>query len=168
MIRIIPWAHRDVIGSVMRLYKKYGSILVRIELKKNLCFRCMSNHFILQLKDELSGVFFFFFLYICQQGNVMLLDCVYLDILSAENQKAVNAVHRCFRWETEGRYRHRLCTAIVHCWFSTEHRTMIIPFWLSTDYLNLFLSLLPIFSNQLLKCIQKNSFPVTLCKLKTM
>ena len=55
----------------------------------------MSNHFILQLKDELSGFFSFFSLYICQQGNVMLLDCVNLDILSAENQKAVNAVHRC-------------------------------------------------------------------------
>ena len=26
-----------------------------------------------------------------------------------------------FHWESEGRYRHRLCTAIVPFWFLTEH-----------------------------------------------
>ena len=42
------------------LYKNYGIIIVRIELKKNLCFRCMSNHFILQLKDEVFFLVVFF------------------------------------------------------------------------------------------------------------
>ena len=40
-----------------------------------------------------------------------------------------------FRWEPEGRYRHRLCTAIAPFWFSTpEYRWIVItPFWLSLD-----------------------------------
>ena len=39
-----------------------------------------------------------------------------------------------FGWEPEGRYRHRLWTAIVPFWFSTEHfETAFTPFWLSTD-----------------------------------
>ena len=39
-----------------------------------------------------------------------------------------------FRWEPEGRLRHKLCTAIAHFWFSTEHPwTALTPFWLSTD-----------------------------------
>ena len=38
------------------------------------------------------------------------------------------------RWEPEGRYRHRHCTAIAPFWFSTEHLwIMIAPFWLSPD-----------------------------------
>ena len=37
-----------------------------------------------------------------------------------------------FRWEPEGRYHHRLCTAIAPFWFSTEHVWLVIaPFWLS-------------------------------------
>ena len=31
-----------------------------------------------------------------------------------------------FRWEPEGRYRHRLCTAIAPFWFSTEHLWILI------------------------------------------
>ena len=39
-----------------------------------------------------------------------------------------------FRWKPEGRYRHRLCTAILPFWFSTEHLwTSLTPFWLSVD-----------------------------------
>ena len=39
-----------------------------------------------------------------------------------------------FRWEPEGRYFHKLCTALAPFWFSTEHLwMMIMPFWLSTD-----------------------------------
>ena len=39
-------------------------------------------------------------------------------------------------WEPEGRYRHRLFTAIAPFWFSTEHHWILItPFWLSTDEL---------------------------------
>ena len=37
-------------------------------------------------------------------------------------------------WGPQGRYCHRLCTAIAPFWFSTEHLwTVLIPFWLSTD-----------------------------------
>ena len=37
-------------------------------------------------------------------------------------------------WEPEGRYCHRLCTAIAAFWFSTEHLWILLaPFWLSTD-----------------------------------
>ena len=39
-----------------------------------------------------------------------------------------------FRWEPEGRYRHRLCTAIAPFWFSMDYLwILIVPFWLSTD-----------------------------------
>ena len=39
-----------------------------------------------------------------------------------------------FRCEPEGRYHHRLSTAIAPFWFSTEHLSIVIaPFWLSTD-----------------------------------
>ena len=32
-----------------------------------------------------------------------------------------------FRWEPEGRYRHRLCTMIALFWFSTEHLWTLSP-----------------------------------------
>ena len=36
-----------------------------------------------------------------------------------------------FRWEPEGRYRHRIFTAVAPFWFSTAHLWMLIaPFWL--------------------------------------
>ena len=39
-----------------------------------------------------------------------------------------------FRWEPEGRYHHRLFTAIAPFWFSTEHLwRLIAPLWLSAD-----------------------------------
>ena len=39
-----------------------------------------------------------------------------------------------FSWEPEGRYCHRLCTAIAPFWFSMVHCwIMIMPFCLSTD-----------------------------------
>ena len=39
-----------------------------------------------------------------------------------------------FHWESEGLNCHRLCTAIVPFWFSTEHPWIVItPFWFSTD-----------------------------------
>ena len=42
-------------------------------------------------------------------------------------------------WEPEGRYCHRLCTAIAPFWFSTEHLSIgITPFWLSTDDMHIF------------------------------
>ena len=42
-----------------------------------------------------------------------------------------------FCWEPEGRYHHRLCTAIVAFWFSTEHPwIMIMPFWLYYAYVS--------------------------------
>ena len=42
-----------------------------------------------------------------------------------------------FRWEPDGRYRHRLFTAIALFWFSREHRwAAITPFWFSTDVLS--------------------------------
>ena len=51
---------------------------------------------------------------------------------SAESQKGAIADQRC--WEPEGRYCHRLCTAIATFWFSMEHLwAAITPFWLSTD-----------------------------------
>ena len=39
-----------------------------------------------------------------------------------------------FRWDPEGRFCHRLCTAIAPFWFSMEYLwTSLMPFWLSTD-----------------------------------
>ena len=39
-------------------------------------------------------------------------------------------------WEPEGRYCHRLCTAIAPFWFSMKHLwTAIAPFWFSTKHL---------------------------------
>ena len=61
---------------------------------------------------------------------------------SVESQKGVIADQRCSHWEPEGRYCHRLCTAIAPFWFSAEHRwSAITPFWLSTDVV-LFIQLL--------------------------
>ena len=54
------------------------------------------------------------------------------SISSVESQKPCRP--KMFHWEPEGRYWHRLCTAIAPFWFSAEHLwSAVTPFWLSTD-----------------------------------
>ena len=55
-------------------------------------------------------------------------------ISSGESQKGRYHYSKMFRWEPEGRYCHRHCTALAPFWFATEHLWILIaPFWLSTD-----------------------------------
>ena len=59
-----------------------------------------------------------------------------MEILSAENQKGVNAVQHHSVENQKGRYRHRLCIALVPFWFfnnGTSLNFLIMPFCLSTD-----------------------------------
>ena len=64
-----------------------------------------------------------------------------------------------FRWEPEGRYCHRLCTAIAPFWFSTEHLwTVITPFWLSTDDMHCFNAFLILCFNHSSFCQSPNQY----------
>ena len=55
---------------------------------------------------------------------------------SVESQKGTITDSKLFRWELEGRYSHRHCTAITPFWFSREHLVNIASALLALNWRN--------------------------------